>query len=121
MPTWVQLVYLACAVCFILALKGLSSPRTARRGNLIGAAGAAIALVTTFLSTDLDNLALILIAMVVGAASTRASATAGLDAAYPADVIVNGFGAELPAPLLARLSRREAGKLHGRRGFLACP
>ena len=32
-PTWVQLVYLACAVCFILALKGLSGPRTARRAT----------------------------------------------------------------------------------------
>ena len=29
-PVWVQLIYLACAVCFILALKGLSSPKTAR-------------------------------------------------------------------------------------------
>ena len=29
-PTWVQLTYLACAVCFILALKGLSGPKTAR-------------------------------------------------------------------------------------------
>ena len=39
-PTWVQLAYLAAAVCFILALKGLSSPRTARRGNQLGAAAA---------------------------------------------------------------------------------
>ena len=31
------LVYLALRVCFILALKGLSSPETARSGNLIGA------------------------------------------------------------------------------------
>ena len=38
-PTWVQLAYLACAVCFILALKGLSGPKTARNGNLIGAVG----------------------------------------------------------------------------------
>ena len=36
-PTWAQLVYLLCAVGFILALKGLSGPRTARTGNLIGA------------------------------------------------------------------------------------
>ena len=42
-PTWVQLTYLACAVCFILALKGLSGPKTARTGNLIGAAGAVVA------------------------------------------------------------------------------
>ena len=33
MPTWVQLVYLLCGVCFILALKGLSGPKTARNGN----------------------------------------------------------------------------------------
>ena len=39
-PTWVQLVYLVAAVCFILALKGLSSPKTARNGNLLGAVGA---------------------------------------------------------------------------------
>ena len=37
MPTWIQLVFLACGVCFILALKGLSGPKTARNGNLLGA------------------------------------------------------------------------------------
>ncbi|MGZ4612211.1 MAG: NAD(P)(+) transhydrogenase (Re/Si-specific) subunit beta [Kineosporiaceae bacterium] len=66
--TAVELLYLVAAVCFILALKGLSGPRTARRGNLIGAAGAAIAVVTTFFSTDLDNIGWILAAIVVGAA-----------------------------------------------------
>ena len=65
--TAVELLYLVAAVCFILALKGLSSPRTARRGNLVGAAGAAIALLTTFFSTDLDHLALLLVAIAVGA------------------------------------------------------
>ena len=39
-PEWTALLYLVAAVCFILALKGLSSPTTARRGNAIGAAGA---------------------------------------------------------------------------------
>src|SRR5919199_6757672 len=62
----VELLYLAAAVCFILALKGLSSPRSARRGNLIGAAGAVIALVATFLSTDLRNIGWILLAIAVG-------------------------------------------------------
>ena len=50
---WAQLVYLVAAVCFILALKGLSSPRTARRGNLIGAAGAALATVLVFAATSI--------------------------------------------------------------------
>ncbi|UER55432.1 NAD(P)(+) transhydrogenase (Re/Si-specific) subunit beta [Kineosporiaceae bacterium SCSIO 59966] len=66
--TWTALLYLAAAVAFILALKGLSSPRTARRGNLIGAAGAALALVTVFLSSDLDNILPILAAIAVGTA-----------------------------------------------------
>ena len=61
-----DLGYLAAAVCFVLALKGLSSPRTARRGNLVGAAGAVVGLVVVLLSEDLANLALILAAVVVG-------------------------------------------------------
>ena len=60
--------YLAAAVCFILALKGLSSPGTARRGNLIGAAGAVVACVVVFLAEDLDHVPAILIAIAVGAA-----------------------------------------------------
>src|SRR4249920_1805645 len=43
----VALWYLVASVCFILALKGLSSPETARRGNAFGIAGMAIAVVTT--------------------------------------------------------------------------
>jgi len=43
-----DLIGLVAAVCFILALKGLSSPRSARRGNLIGALGATIATVVIF-------------------------------------------------------------------------
>jgi NAD(P) transhydrogenase subunit beta len=43
----VALGYLAAAVCFILALRGLSSPVTARQGNLIGIAGMAIAILFT--------------------------------------------------------------------------
>jgi putative ABC transport system permease protein len=44
--------------------------------------------------------------MVVGAASTRATATADLDAAYPADVVVSGAEA-LPSSLLGRLDAVE--------------
>ncbi|MET0726285.1 MAG: NAD(P)(+) transhydrogenase (Re/Si-specific) subunit beta [Leifsonia sp.] len=66
-PIWAALAYLVAAVCFILALKGLSSPRTARRGNLIGAAGALLAVITVFLSSRLDNIPWILAAIAVGA------------------------------------------------------
>ncbi|MFT4166369.1 MAG: NAD(P)(+) transhydrogenase (Re/Si-specific) subunit beta, partial [Microlunatus sp.] len=67
-PVWAQLVYLAAAVCFVLALKGLSSPKTARRGNLIGAAGATLATVTVLISGKLDHLMPIGIAIVLGVA-----------------------------------------------------
>jgi len=67
-PTWTAILYLVAAVCFILALRGLSSPKTARRGNLIGAAGALIAVITVFLSSKLDNIPWILTAIAVGSA-----------------------------------------------------
>lgn len=65
-PVWTSLLYLAAAVFFILALRGLSSPRTARRGNLIGALGALIAVVTVFLSSRLENIPWILSTIAVG-------------------------------------------------------
>jgi H+-translocating NAD(P) transhydrogenase subunit beta len=46
----VALLYLIAGVLFILALRGLSSPETSRRGNLLGMIGMAIAIVTTLAS-----------------------------------------------------------------------
>jgi len=65
-PVWAQLAYLAAAVCFILALKGLSGPKTARRGNLIGAVAAVVACAIPFFYLDLDHVPLILGAIAVG-------------------------------------------------------
>jgi H+-translocating NAD(P) transhydrogenase subunit beta len=67
-PAWAQLGFLVAAICFIVALKGLSSPRTARRGNLIGAAGAVLACVIVFLVSDVDHLLPILVAIAAGTA-----------------------------------------------------
>lgn len=67
-PTWAQLAYLVAAVCFILALKGLSSPKTARRGNLIGVGGAALAMITVFVAEPLHHQGLIIAAMAIGLA-----------------------------------------------------
>ena len=66
-----ELIGLSAGVMFILALKGLSHPRTARRGNLLGAAGATIATVAVFFySSDgelpLNNLGWILGAIAIG-------------------------------------------------------
>ncbi len=65
--TWAQIGYLVSAVCFIVALKALSSPRTARTGNLLGAAGAVLAVLITFIAYKPDHLVPILIALAIGA------------------------------------------------------
>ncbi len=49
MSGWVAFSYLVSAVCFIMALRGLSSPETARQGNQFGIAGMALAVLTTLL------------------------------------------------------------------------
>src|SRR6202050_2095643 len=67
-----DLAYLVAIAGFIIALKGLSSPRHARLGNLVGAAAAALAIGMTFTLPSLRhsgwNLTLTIIAMVLGAA-----------------------------------------------------
>ena len=63
---WVDLAYLVAAVCFILALKGLSGPKTARNGNLIGAFGAVLAVGITFFAQPLEHVPAILAAIAVG-------------------------------------------------------
>jgi NAD(P) transhydrogenase subunit beta len=64
----VALAYLVASVFFILALKGLSSPESARRGNLFGMVGMALALLTTIAIVLTGQLELIFIAMLVGGA-----------------------------------------------------
>ncbi len=65
-----DLIGLAAGICFILALKGLSSPKSARKGNLIGALGATIATVIVFFYANegraLNNQTLILAAIGFG-------------------------------------------------------
>jgi NAD(P) transhydrogenase subunit beta len=58
--------YLVASVCFILALKGLSHPETARRGNWFGVAGMAIAVLTTIAVVARGRIDLILMAMLLG-------------------------------------------------------
>lgn len=59
------LLYLVSGVLFILALRGLSNPETARQGNYYGMAGMAIAVATTLLAVDLGFMALIWIVLAV--------------------------------------------------------
>ncbi len=65
---WVALAYLIAGVCFILALRGLSSPATSQRGNRFGMAGMAIAIATTLVTHEIASLSEIVAAIAVGGA-----------------------------------------------------
>ena len=62
----VALLYLFASVCFILALKGLSSPETARRGNMFGIIGMAVAIATTIADPDVVSYGYIILAILIG-------------------------------------------------------
>jgi NAD(P) transhydrogenase subunit beta len=82
-PAWSLLAYLVSGICFILALRGLSSPSTSRTGNRMGMFGMLLAVVTTLMlkapvpqgaflpapsPEDVQTLLLILGAIAIGAA-----------------------------------------------------
>ncbi len=95
--TGIDLVYLIAAVGFIVALKGLSSPKHARNGNLLGATAAAVAVGFTFAYPSVRahtlNLVLTLVAMVIGAAVAVPAARLVKMTAMPQMVaIFNGVG-----------------------------
>ena len=121
----VALWYLVASVCFILALKGLSHPETARRGNYFGMAGMAIAVLTTLSipGVSWDRIGIILGLMLLGGSigafvSQRVQMTqmpelvaamhslVGMAAVLIAVAVVNNphaFGIEEPLPMGNRL------------------
>ena len=60
--------YLVSGVCFIMALKGLSSPKTARMGNIYGISGMVIAILTTIALPGVTSLSAIVIGIAIGGA-----------------------------------------------------
>ncbi|MFQ5619959.1 MAG: NAD(P)(+) transhydrogenase (Re/Si-specific) subunit beta [Rhodospirillales bacterium] len=60
------LAYLTAAVCFIMALRGLSSPESARRGNMWGVAGMVIAVVTTLMEPGVVSFGFIVLGVLIG-------------------------------------------------------
>jgi NAD(P) transhydrogenase subunit beta len=62
------LLYLVASICFIMALRGLSSPETSRAGNIYGIAGMVIAVATTLASPQVVSYWLIAIGILVGGA-----------------------------------------------------
>jgi len=65
-PGIVTVSYIAATVLFILALSGLSSPETARRGNWFGIAGMTIALLATIFGVVTQQYATLLVALLIG-------------------------------------------------------
>ncbi len=64
--TYTGFAYLIAAVCFILALRGLSSPESARKGNMLGIAGMVIAIATTLADPSIMSFELIIAGIVIG-------------------------------------------------------
>jgi NAD(P) transhydrogenase subunit beta len=64
----VTVAYIGATILFILALGGLSNQETARRGNLYGMIGMGVALLATLFGVVTDNYALLIGALVIGAA-----------------------------------------------------
>lgn len=60
------LAYLISSVCFIMALKGLSSPETSRQGNMYGMVGMALAIGTTLMSPQIHQFEWILVGLLIG-------------------------------------------------------
>src|SRR5713226_6402570 len=62
------LLYMVASVCFIMALRGLSSPETARAGNIYGIAGMAIAILTTLAMPQVVSFWMIVVGLAIGGA-----------------------------------------------------
>ncbi|MER3523204.1 MAG: NAD synthetase [Ignavibacteria bacterium] len=94
----IALLYLLASVFFILGLKLLSSPKTARRGNLYGAFGMLIAIVATLFNQRVIDFTFITIGLVIGSATGVWLALRVQMTAMPQMVgVLNGFGGSASA------------------------
>jgi NAD(P) transhydrogenase subunit beta len=92
-PDVIGLLYLVTIVCFIVALKFLSSPRHARKGNWVGGAGMLVAIATTLAIDGIGNWALILVGLLIGTVAGVVGARTVRMTAMPQMVaIFNGVG-----------------------------
>ena len=116
-PNGVSLLYLVTIVCFVLALRFLSSPATARRGNQIGAVGMVIAIVATLLKTSVHVTWLMVAGAAIGGAFGAVGARRVKMTAMPQMVaLFNGVGGGAAA-LVALAEFHELapapGRIHG--------
>ena len=89
----INIGYLIASVLFIFGLKGLTHPRTAVRGNLLGATGMLLAVVLTLINQKIVSFEMILVGLVIGAAIGTVLAKKIQMTAMPELVaLFNGFG-----------------------------
>jgi NAD(P) transhydrogenase subunit beta len=89
----VDLLYLVSIVCFVLALRFLSSPKHARKGNWLGGAGMIVAIATTLLLEGIGNWVLIVVGGAIGSAVGLVGARRVKMTAMPQMVaLFNGVG-----------------------------
>ncbi len=109
-----NVAYLVTIVCFVLALRFLSSPTTARRGNWIGAAGMAVAIAVTLAHQSFGNYPLMVVAMVIGGAFGAVAARKVKMTAMPQMVaLFNGVGGGAAA-LVSLAEFHNGAPAHGR-------
>ncbi len=90
---FINLAYLAASVLFILGLKGLTHPKSAVRGNGLGALGMLVAVMAVLMSKDIVSYTDIVVGLVIGAAIGALLAVKVRMTAMPQMVaILNGFG-----------------------------
>jgi len=88
-----ELLYLACAAAFIFGLKRLGSPRTAKGGNLLAAAGMLGAVVITLVDQDIVDWGIVIAGLVVGGVLGGVAAVRVKMTSMPEMVAAfNGFG-----------------------------
>ncbi|GAB4323639.1 MAG: NAD(P)(+) transhydrogenase (Re/Si-specific) subunit beta [Candidatus Sumerlaeia bacterium] len=93
MDSLINLIYLAAAVLFIFGIKGMTHPRTARRGNLMSAVGMLLAIVVTLLDKQIVSFEYIVAGLVIGSAIGALLALKIQMTAMPQMVaLFNGFG-----------------------------
>jgi H+-translocating NAD(P) transhydrogenase subunit beta len=119
LPQNLDVAYVVAVVLFILSLKWLSSPATARRGVLAGEIGAAIAVIATLFNPEVGEYRWIVIALILGAAVGIPLGMVKMTAAPQRTALSHAFGAASAAMIgiseyyagLSRMTRFQMGEI----------
>ena len=102
MENLIQAIYFVAAVLFIIGLKRMSSPKTARGGIVWAGLGMVAATLVTFYTPELTNFELMIIAIVVGSAIAYVSAKRVAMTDMPQMIaLYNGMGGGAAAAIAA--------------------